>query len=314
MSQPDPHAELFARFRRYLEMEEGRSPRTAKEYLMDAGLFARWFRERHGRPPRFEEVGSQHIRAFLASREVSPHRVGRVLASLRKLFRYLSEVEGLPILKDPTEGVKRPRLPKRLPVYLTPPEVARLLQAAYQNRSPRVALRDWALLAFLYGTGLRLSEALALTYADLTYQDGIPHAIRVQGKGGKERVVVLSPTAQRALHQWLKHRNLEGHPTSPYIWSHTSGPNRGKPFSARAVEAMVKRVARRAGLKDWHRITPHKLRHSYASALVEAGRGIDEVKELLGHSSISTTQVYVHVSRKRLEEAARALPDVVGPG
>ncbi|MFN3369619.1 MAG: tyrosine-type recombinase/integrase, partial [Thermus sp.] len=165
---------------------------------------------------------------------------------------------------------------------------------------------------FLYGTGLRLSEALALTYADLTYQDGVPHAIRVQGKGGKERVVVLSPTAQRALHQWLKHRNLEGHPTSPYIWSHTSGPNRGKPFSARAVEAMVKRVARRAGLKDWQRITPHKLRHSYASALVEAGRGIDEVKELLGHSSISTTQVYVHVSRKRLEEAARALPDVVG--
>ena len=77
------------------------------------------------------------------------------------------------------------------------------------------------------------------------------------------------------------------------------------------VEA-VKRVARRAGLKDWQRITPHKLRHSYASALVEAGRGIDEVKELLGHSSISTTQVYVHVSRKRLEEAARALPDVVG--
>lgn len=74
-------------------MEEGRSPRTAKEYLMDAGLFARWFRERHGRPPRFEEVGSQHIRAFLASREVSPHRAGRVLASLRKLFRYLAEVD-----------------------------------------------------------------------------------------------------------------------------------------------------------------------------------------------------------------------------
>jgi integrase/recombinase XerD len=307
----DPHAELFARFRRYLEMEEGRSPRTAREYLMDASLFSRWFRERHGRPPRWEEVGSQHVRAFLASREVSPHRVGRVLASLRKLFRYLSEVEGLPILKDPTEGVKRPKLPKRLPVYLTPPEVARLLEAAYKNRSPKVGLRDWALLAFLYGTGLRLSEALGLTYADITYQDGIPHAIRVQGKGGKERVVVLSPTAQRALHQWLKHRNLEGHPTSPYIWSHTSGRHRGQPFSPRTVEAMVKRVAKRAGLRDWHRVTPHKLRHSYASALVEAGRGIDEVKELLGHSSISTTQVYVHVSRKRLEEAARALPDVV---
>ncbi|RTH25673.1 recombinase XerC, partial [Thermus scotoductus] len=184
---PDPHMELFARFRRYLEMEEGRSPRTAKEYVLDSALFSSWYRERYGRPPRWEEIGSQHIRAFLASREVSPHRVGRVLASLRKLFRYLAEVEALPILKDPTEGVKRPKLPRRLPVYLTPPEVARLLEAAYKHRSPRIGLRDWAVLAFLYGTGLRLSEALSLTYSDLTYQDGIPHAIRVRGKGDKER-------------------------------------------------------------------------------------------------------------------------------
>ena len=267
-----------------------------------------------GERPRWEEVGRQHVRAFLASREVSPHRVGGVLASLRKLFRYLSEVEGLPILEDPTDGVKRPKLPKRFPVYLTPPEVARLLEAAYRNRSPKVGVWDWALLAFLYGTDLRLSEALALTYGDITYQDGIPHTLRVRGNGDKKRVVALSPTAQWALHQWLKHRNLEGHPTSPYIWSHTSGKHRGQPFSPRAVEAMVHRVAKRAGLRDWHRITPHELRHSDASALVEAGRGIDEAKDLLGHSSISTTRVYVHVSRRCLEKAAGAPPEVVGFG
>ncbi|WP_245392537.1 tyrosine-type recombinase/integrase [Meiothermus taiwanensis] len=132
----------------------------------------------------------------------------------------------------------------------------------------------------------------------MTYQDGIPHAVRVLGKGNKERVVVLSPTAQRALFQWLKHRNLEGHPTSPHLWSHTSGARKGQPFPARTVQAMLKRVAKRAGLKEWARLTPHKLRHSYASALMEAGRGIDEVKELLGHASIATTQIYVHVSRK----------------
>ncbi|GAA6734821.1 hypothetical protein YIM1640_19160 [Thermus oshimai] len=90
------------------------------------------------------------------------------------------------------------------------------------------------------------------------------------------------------------------------------GLRRGEHFSVRVVEAIVKRMAWRVGLKDWARITPHKLRHSYASALVEAGQGIDEVKELLGHSSIATTRVYVHMSRKRLEEAARALPDVMG--
>ena len=296
---------------RYLDLEEGRSPRTVQEYVRDVRLFLRWFEDRHGRPPMWEEVGSQHVRAFLADRATSPARTVRLLAALRKFYRYLVEVEGLPVLKDPTEGVKRPRMKRKLPVYLQPREVARLLEAAYKNRSVRQGLRDWALLAFLYGTGLRLAEALALTYQDITYQDGVPHAIRVQGKGGKERVVVLSPTAQRALYQWLKHRNLEGSPVSPHVWSYTSGPRKGEPFSQRTVEAMVKRVARRAGLDGWERITPHKLRHSYASALVEAGRSIDEVKELLGHSSIATTQIYVHVSRKRLEEAASALPDVV---
>lgn len=307
----DSHDKTLRGFARYLELEEGRSPRTVQEYLRDARLFLRWFEDRYGRPPAWDEVGSQHVRAFLADRATSPARTVRLLAALRKLYRYLAEVEGLPILKDPTEGVKRPKLQRKLPVYLQPHEVARLLEAAYKNRSVRRGLRDWALLAFLYGTGLRLAEALALTYQDITYQDGVPHAVRVLGKGGKERVVVLSPTAQRALHQWLKHRNLEGSPVSPHVWSYTSGPRKGEPFSQRTVEAMVKRVARRAGLDAWERITPHKLRHSFASALVEAGRSIDEVKELLGHASIATTQIYVHASRRRLEEAASALPDVI---
>ena len=302
---------LLGRFARYLELEEGRSPRTAREYVRDVRLFARWFEERYRIHPIWDQVSSAQVRAFLAERGASPVRSNRLLASLAKFYRYLSEVEGLPVVQDPTAPVKRPKLPRRLPTYLTPQEVARLLQAAYKNRSPKQGLRDWALLAFLYGTGLRLSEALALTYQDVAYQDGVPHAITVKGKGDKERVVVLSPTAQRALHQWLKHRNLEGSPVSPYIWSHTSGPRKGEPFSPRTVQAMLKRVARRAGLKNWEKLTPHKLRHSYASALVEAGRSIAEVKELLGHSSIATTQVYVHISRKRLEEAARALPDVL---
>ncbi len=302
---------LLARFQRYLELEEGRSPRTARGYARDVRLFARWHARRHRGEPVWDRVTPAQVRAFLAERGASPARTHRLLASLAKFFRYLAEVEGLPIVQDPTAPVRRPRLPRRLPTYLTPQEVARLLQAAYENRSPAKGLRDWALLAFLYGTGLRLSEALGLTYQDIAYQDGVPHAVTVKGKGDKERVVVLSPTAQRALHQWLKHRNLEGSPVSPYIWSHTSGPRRGEPFSPRTVQAMLKRVARRAGLKNWEKLTPHKLRHSYASALVEAGRSLAEVKELLGHSSIATTQVYVHVSRKRLEEAARSLPDVV---
>ena len=144
----------------------------------------------------------------------------------------------------------------------------------------------------------------------MSYRDGLPHAIRVIGKGNKEREVVLSATAQRALVQWLKPRKLEGHPTSAVVWSNLSGRQRGQAFKARTVQKMPGTVAQRAGLAP-ERVSPHKLRHSYATALVEHGRTIDEVRDLLGHESIATTQIYAAVSRRRLEEAARSLPDVL---
>ena len=144
----------------------------------------------------------------------------------------------------------------------------------------------------------------------MSYRDGLPHAVRVVGKGNKGREVVLSPTAQRALVQWLKPRKLEGHPTSSVVWSNLSGKQRGQAFKARTIQKMMGTVAERAGLAP-ERVSPHKLRHSYATALVEHGRTIDEVRDLLGHESIATTQIYAAVSRRRLEEAARSLPDVL---
>jgi len=171
-------------------------------------------------------------------------------------------------------------------------------------------LKDWALLAFFYGTGLRLSECLNLRFSSITSSDGLPSSIVVIGKGNKERRVALSPIAQRALYQWLRIRNLEGDFASPYVWSHLSGTRRGQPFSARATQNMIKRVAVRAGL-DPDKLTPHKLRHSFASLLMESGRSLDEVKDLLGHASIATTQIYVHASEARLRAAASHLPDIL---
>jgi len=304
-------------FKNYLVQEEGRSPATAREYGGDVRMFRAWLDAESVKGAgqyllEWETISAAHIRAFLAAHTLAPRRSHRFLASLRKFWTFLGEVQKLGVQNPPSE-IKRPKLPSRLPIYLELPEIARLLDAAHQSRSVSQGLRDWALLSFLYGTGLRLSECLNLTFSSVSYQDGLPHAVTVIGKGNKERRVVLSPTGQRALHQWLKYRKMEGDPSSVWIWSFVTGQSRGERFSTQAVQAMIKRVAARAGL-DAGKLTPHKLRHSYASALMNAGRGLDEVKQLLGHESIATTQIYVHVNEKRLSEAAASLPDVVGLG
>ena len=140
-------------------------------------------------------------------------------------------------------------------------------------------------------------------------EEGLPRSVQVIGKGDRERRVVLSPTAQRALHQWLRHRRLEGDPQNIQVWIYTVGGKAGQPIQARTVQLMIKAAAERAGL-DPSRVTPHKLRHSFATALVEAGRSLEEVQKMLGHTSIATTQIYTDVSLKRLTEVASALPDV----
>ena len=289
---------------RYLHLEEGLSPRTAAAYRLDAALFLGYL-EAQG--VDWLRAGPREVRAFLQARGARPRRAGRLLAAIARFYRYLAEVEGLAV-QDPTEGVKRPKLPRRLPVYLTPPEVRALLEAARAQDPPERALRDWALLAFLYGTGLRVSEALGLELGGVLEVEGRPAAVRVLGKGAKERIVPLSPTARGALEAWLARRRLVG---GRRVWVHLEGRRRGAPINVRTVQLALKRAAERAGV-DPARATPHKLRHAYASALVEAGRGVDEVKELLGHASVATTQVYVHTSRRRLLEAVRALPDVLG--
>jgi integrase/recombinase XerD len=209
---------------------------------------------------------------------------------------------------NPALKIAKPKLPKRLPKFLEPHQVAKLLDSCLKNSRSAEALRNWAITAFLYGSGLRISEALGLQMGHIRYTDGQPVAVTVIGKGDKERMVPLSATAARALYQWLKHRKLEADPGNPAVWVATTCRTKGKVLTGRGVSMMLAERSTEAGLGP---ISPHKLRHSYGSALVEAGRSIDEVKELLGHSSIATTQIYVHASRARLEAAAATLPDVL---
>ena len=304
------HTDAFAH---YLTQEEGLSPASARKYTLDVEMLRRWIDEEatasHRLPPAWEDITAADLRSFMAAHKPAPARNHRIIASWRKFWAFMADVQRLPMQPGPRE-LKRPKLPTRLPKHLTTPEVARLLTVAYEQPNPHRSIRDWALLAFLYGTGTRISEAVNLTFDRISYADGIPQSVRVIGKGNKEREVILSSTAQRALLQWLRIRRAEGHPTSAYVFSNLKGAGAGKPFPVRTIEAMIHRHGEAAGLPA-ERCTPHKLRHAHATALLDAGRGLEEIKEVLGHQSIATTQIYAHVSKTRLREAAAALPDVL---
>ena len=302
----------FDSYRHYLEREKGRSVRTATEYINDVRGFRKHLdSSTTGLPPSWAEVMPKHIRAYLTSLgDVSEHRTHRIVSSLRNWFEFLWKVQR-DITGNPALEISKPKLPKRLPVYLQSHEVSRVIDAALKGSRRGQVDRNWALIAFMYGTGLRISEVLGLRLDCVQYQDGVPSSVRVIGKGDKEREVPLSSTAQRALHQWLKHRRLEGSPREPHVWVYTSGRSKGKPLQTRAVHKMLTRFTLEAGLG---KISAHKLRSSFASALADTGRSLDEIKELLGHSSIATTQIYVRTSRARLAAAAASLPDVLDVG
>ncbi|MFC6619703.1 tyrosine-type recombinase/integrase [Deinococcus radiophilus] len=300
-------------FEHYLKLEEGRSPATIRNYAGDVRQLRAFLEsDAYPLPQRgrdWAQVTAADLRLFLATLNPKPHRYHRLLASWRKFWAFLRDVQRLPLVGDPAAEIKRPKLPQRLPKYLESPDIAKLLQAAHDNPRPSVGLRNWAFLAFLYGTGARLSEVLGLTFDRITYSDTLPTAVTVIGKGDKERFVPLSPTAQRALMQWLQVRRVEGHPTSPYVWSYLSGANRGQPFGARNMQKMMDAAARKAGL-DPAKVSPHKLRHSYATALVEHGRSLHEIGTILGHENPATTAIYGRVKAQQLAQAAASLPDV----
>jgi integrase/recombinase XerD len=299
-------------FSDHLEREHGRSAATVKAYLGDIKRFETYLNtivaSTRGLPPTWAEVSARDIRAYLSScDDAKEHRRHRIISSLRSWFKFLRDIDKS-VEGDPTAEIIKPKLPKRLPKYLEWHDVSKLLESAMKNSRKSEKLRNWAIIAFLSGTGLRISECLNLDYGSITFNDGEPTGVRVIGKGNKERRVPLGTQAQRALHQWLKHRRLEGNPGSSRVWVNTTGRSAGKNITILAVNRIVNRAALDAGLG---KLSPHKLRHSFATALIEKGRALDEVKGLLGHESIATTQIYTHTSQARLEAAAAALPDAL---
>jgi integrase/recombinase XerD len=317
-------------FEVYQRVEIGKGEKTVAAYTDDVKRFGVWL-DTHaalrGLPPSWEDVSARHIRAYtswLSTERTQERKYGtritlkpvgakylrRITASLRVWFDYLREVEQLRT-DNPAREIKAPKLPKRHPGALSTDEISRLIQAAVEHSRIPERLRNWTLIAFLFHTGLRVSELCELRVSDVKYRDHLPHSLRVIGKGNKERRVILSTEAKRALYQWLQERaHIEAaaplEADASYVWLVPAGKKRGEGITPAGVRALLRRLAPLANLtKNVH---SHLLRHSFATEAVRRGAKIHGLKEMLGHASIATTGVYLHADEDELEQVAAVMP------
>jgi integrase/recombinase XerC len=279
----------------YMSLERGASPHTCRAYRKDLELFAAFLAER-GLPADWAAIDHLAIRLYLGhlyqGKRIKRTSVVRKLATLRTFFRYLKR-EGV-IEKSPATMVATPKGRGDLPHALTVDEVFRLLDAPDVN-SP-LGCRDRAVLELLYSSGLRVGELTALDLHDLDLGGGM---VRVMGKGGKERMVPIGSTAVEALRVYLTRRGeliKRGESPPPYLFLNY----RGGRLTARSVARTITTYRLRRGIVK--ETTPHTLRHSFATHLLDAGADLRGIQELLGHVSLSTTQKYTHVSSAKLME------------
>ncbi len=283
----------------HLDVERGVSPHTIRAYRRDLSRYTAYLDSVGvGRP---EAVTEAHVAEFLARlREgdqehppLAASSAARTLVAVRGLHRFLA-LEG-EATADPAQAVSPPTPPARLPKAIGVAQVERLLAAASVGDTP-VALRDRALLEVLYGTGARISEAVGLDVDDVVGTEGI---VRLVGKGGRERIVPLGSYAARALDAYL----VRGRPALATAGAGTPAVflnQRGGRLSRQSAWAVLRACAERAGLPG--HLSPHTLRHSFATHLLEGGADVRVVQELLGHASVTTTQIYTLVTVQQLRE------------
>ncbi|MGH9214025.1 MAG: site-specific tyrosine recombinase XerD [Acidimicrobiales bacterium] len=284
-------------FLTWLAVERGRAANTLAAYRRDLRAYWAWLHRQPG-DQHLADVSDADVTGYLAtlqSEGKSPASVARALVTVRGLHRFLAD-EGLAD-RDPTSEIEPPRVPQSLPKALNEDDVEALLAAVVGDDA--TARRDRAILEVLYGTGLRISELVGLSLSDLDIDGAL---LRVFGKGAKERIVPIGRCARQALASWL---DAGGRPAvAPERWARRGDAEaiflnaRGRRLTRQGVWGIVRKYAAKAGLGD--RLTPHVLRHSCATHMLDRGADIRAVQELLGHASISTTQVYTKVSTERL--------------
>jgi integrase/recombinase XerD len=275
----------------FLTVEKGLSPNTLESYSRDLQDFMAYLAEQG--LPGLADIQATAILGYLIHlrhRGLTPTSRARHLVTLRGFFRFLHQEKILP--HDPAALIELPKAGRHLPGVLSGREIRALLAAPPLDRP--VGLRDAAMLELLYAAGLRVSELIRLKVLDLNFDAGF---VRVFGKGGKERVVPIGRPALSVLNRYLDQARpllLKGE-ASTFLFV----ARRGRPLSRQGFWKLLKKYAVQAGIR--HPVSPHTLRHSFASHLLEGGADLRVVQMMLGHADIATTQIYTHVSMERLQ-------------
>lgn len=296
-------------FANYLKTERNFSPHTLRAYLNDLDQFCDYLA--HGRAAlerspeeertrasldALEKAGRQELRAFLAhvqSLHGSKRTAARKLAAIRAAYKFF--VRSGKLEENPAQSVRSPKLARTLPEVLSIPEVTALLEAP--DLSEALGLRDRALLETLYSSGIRAAELAGLCLEDLDLDGGI---MRVTGKRRKVRMAHLGSFSLKAIREYLGVRGQLGAPGHNRVFVNF----RGGPLTTRSVQRVVERYVR-AVLPERREVSPHTLRHTFATHMLDGGADLRVVQEMLGHESLSTTQIYTHVSIERLREVYR---------
>ncbi|MFB3923547.1 MAG: site-specific tyrosine recombinase XerD [Terriglobia bacterium] len=281
----------FEAFLDYVRVEKGLAANSIASYRRDLADFAGFL---HKSRKDLKRVTREEIRVFLASlfqRGLSGRSVARHLVSLRNVFRFLLR-EGT-LQADPTAEIEAPRIGQSLPKYLTAEEVEKLL--AQPDSSTPAGMRDKAMLEVLYATGMRVSELIGLRWEDFETNLGV---VRCRGKGNKERLIPVGKAALREVEAYVQRGRpgLAKKRESPFLFlNHLGGP-----LSRVGFWKILGRYGRGAGIAT--ALTPHVVRHSFATHLLERGADLRSIQLMLGHSDISTTQIYTHVLKERLKQ------------
>ena len=292
-SSPDPLDATVNGFLDYLKYERNASEYTLKSYGEDLACLDEFLTEAQGRLVVASQIQPTELRSYVAALHDAGYAkssISRRLASLRSFFRYMQR-QGW-IDHNPAEPLRNPRPQRKLPHFLSREEIGKLLSAP--TSQDNLGIRDRAILETIYSAGLRVSELVGINEGDLQWSGEL---VRVRGKGKKERLAPLGRYAISALKKWLRRRELADD-VARGIEAPVFTNKFGRRITTRSVARMLEKYIQEAGLDT--RTSPHTLRHSFATHLLDAGADIRSVQELLGHKSLVTTQIYTHVSTANL--------------
>ncbi len=290
----------MADFLRYLSLEKNSSALTIKSYREDLTQAIEFLRDRVGAKVAVDAVTSRHLRAFMVwlhEQGYAKTTIARRIAAVRSWFRFLCR-RGV-VAANPADGLRGPRRDKMLPNFLGETDVGQLLSSP--TNDTELSRRDQALLETLYSAGLRVSEATGLNLTDLDLADGVA---TVRGKGKRERLVFFGASAKEAIGVWLRAReSLLGRLGKNAAVEAVFLNKNGTRLTPRSVGRLLAKYVQKTGLDPSS--SPHSLRHSFATHLLDHGADIRSVQELLGHRSLTTTQIYTHVTTGKLQENYR---------